>query len=162
MPFLVYFSVAVNTHQSVVEGLHFQLPPFHGKKIVFITQGQVRDFALDMRVGNPTFHKHHEVLLSRDSVVLLMLAGCAHGSGVLSGPSIINYTQEGSHNKDFDSGIGFSSTTISIQTLDPEISERDLQIPTLNEFKSPFIFLRSPGFIFCEYLSKQSCVQYIS
>lgn len=133
----IYWS---ESHESVVRGLHFQLPPFHGRKIVFVTQGQVRDFVLDMRVGSPTFHKHHEVLLSRDSGALLIPAGCAHGFEVLSGPAIVNYAQEGFYNKDFDSGILVNSTSISIQTLDPEFSERDLQLPALSEFTSPFIF----------------------
>ena len=133
----IYWS---ESNESVVRGLHFQLPPLHGRKIVFVTQGQVRDFVLDMRVGSPMFHKHHEVLLSRDSGAMLIPAGCAHGFEVLSGPAIVNYAQEGPYNKDLDSGIRVSSTSISIQTRDPEISERDSQLPSLNEFTSPFIF----------------------
>lgn len=86
------------------------------------------------------FHKHHEVLLSRDSGAMLIPAGCAHGFEVLSGPAIVNYAQEGPYNKDLDSGIRVSSTSISIQTRDPEISERDSQLPSLSEFTSPFIF----------------------
>ncbi len=129
--------------EAVVRGLHFQLPPFSGRKIVFVTQGEIRDFVLDMRVGSPTFQQHHEVVLSRETGAILIPEGCAHGFEVITGPAIVTYAQEGFYNREADSGINIASTTIEIHASDPEISIRDSALSNLSEFQSPFIFSES-------------------
>lgn len=125
---------------AVVRGLHFQLPPFSGRKIVFVTQGQIRDFVLDMRLGSPTFQQHHEAVLSRETGALLIPEGCAHGFEVITGPAVVTYAQEGPYNWESDSGINIASTAIEIQTPCPEVSTRDAALPNLSEFQSPFIY----------------------
>ena len=53
--------------RGVLRGLHFQRPPYAQAKIVGCVQGRILDFAVDMRVGSPTYGKHVSVELSGDN-----------------------------------------------------------------------------------------------
>lgn len=136
----IYWS---ESSDSVVRGMHFQLPPFQGRKVVFVTHGEVRDFVLDMRVGSPTFRQHHEVHLNKSVGALLIPEGCAHGFEVLNGPAIVTYAQEGRHSISHDTGIRITSTGIELCSPNPEISPRDLELPPLSEFASPFSYIET-------------------
>ncbi|MDZ7845877.1 MAG: dTDP-4-dehydrorhamnose 3,5-epimerase [Owenweeksia sp.] len=49
--------------RGVLRGLHFQNPPFAQGKLVRVIQGSVLDVAVDIRVGSPTYGKHHKIEL---------------------------------------------------------------------------------------------------
>ena len=140
----IYWS---ESEQGVIRGMHLQIPPFHGRKLVFATQGVVRDFVLDLRAGSPTFHKTWETELTQASPGVLIPAGCAHGFIVEKGPAVLVYAQEGPYNQQFDTGVNINSIGLAGLSPDGVNSERDQQLPPLVEFNSPFIFdvLDYPG-----------------
>jgi dTDP-4-dehydrorhamnose 3,5-epimerase len=43
----IYWSTS---EQGVARGMHLQIPPFHGRKLVFATEGRVQDLFFDLRV----------------------------------------------------------------------------------------------------------------
>lgn len=128
------------SEQGVIRGMHLQIPPFHGRKLVFATRGVVRDIVLDLRLGSPTFHKTWETELTPKSPGILIPDGCAHGFVVEKGPAVLVYAQEGAYNQQCDTGVNINSIGLAGLSPDGVNSERDQQLPPLVEFNSPFIF----------------------
>lgn len=122
---------------GVFRGMHVQLPPHDGRKLVFVVSGTVRDFVVDLRVGSPTFGVVLEVELDEWSGGLLIAEGCAHGFEAVS-EAVVVYGQETFHAPEADSGVLYSSAGISLSTAVPVVSPRDLALPTLADFDSPF------------------------
>lgn len=68
------------SHQGVLRGLHYQLPPHAQGKLVRVLRGAVCDVAVDIRRGSPTFGQSVRVELSaRDHGMLWIPEGFAHG-----------------------------------------------------------------------------------
>jgi len=139
----IYWS---SSGQGVVRGMHLQIPPFHGRKLVFATLGKVRDFVIDLRADSPTYRNIWETELSSESDGVLIPAGCAHGFAVTAGPAFLVYAQEGAYNQECDTGVNIRSIGLANLTSDSVISERDQQLPTLAEFNSPFVYDESEYF----------------
>ena len=53
--------------EGVIRGLHFQNPPFAEIKIVSCTKREVRDVAIDLRKGSPTFLHYYAANLSESN-----------------------------------------------------------------------------------------------
>lgn len=68
------------SHQGVLRGLHYQLPPQAQGKLVRVLRGAVMDVAVDIRRGSPTFGQSVTVELSaRNHRMLWIPEGFAHG-----------------------------------------------------------------------------------
>ena len=46
-----YYSVS---HQNVIRGMHFQLPPFEHTKVVYVSKGRILDVVVDIRKHSET------------------------------------------------------------------------------------------------------------
>jgi dTDP-4-dehydrorhamnose 3,5-epimerase len=69
---------------GVLRGLHLQNPKTQGK-LVTVLRGCVRDVAVDVRVGSPTFARHVAIELTEENRRQLWVPrGFAHGFVVLS------------------------------------------------------------------------------
>ena len=65
--------------RGTLRGLHFQQPDAQGK-LVTVLRGAVRDVAVDVRIGSPTFGEHVVVDLDEDNRRQLFVPrGFAHG-----------------------------------------------------------------------------------
>ena len=124
----------------MARGMHLQLPPHQGRKLVFVTSGRIRDFVIDLRVGSPTFYGVWNFELTPQSDGVFIPSGCAHGFVTIEGEASVVYVQEGQHHINFDSGINMSSLDIDCDMDNLTFSERDRTLPSLQEFKSPFVF----------------------
>ena len=129
-----------HSRRGTFRGLHVQLPPRSTRKLVFVVAGEVRDFVLDLRIGSPTEGQVEEVRLDAHRGGLVIPDGCAHGVEVVSDRASMVYAQEHVHAQAEDSGILYSSAGIRLQSADPVISARDLALPRLEAFDSPFRF----------------------
>jgi dTDP-4-dehydrorhamnose 3,5-epimerase len=127
-----------SSRRGVVRGMHVQLPPHAARKLVFVTEGAVRDFVLDLRRGSPTEGQVWETRLEHGGGGLVVPEGCAHGFEVVSDRAAMVYAQEDFHHPESDAGVLFSSVGISISCAAPIVSARDLALPPLSEFSSPF------------------------
>jgi len=131
---------------GVLRGLHFQLPPEATRKLVFVVSGSVRDFVLDLRVGSPTEGRVVEVELTPFSGAMLIPTGCAHAYEAVSDHTIVCYAQDVPLGRaDLYSGIRADSAGIKPRAAHPIIAAKDLRLPTLDEFISPFIFEGESG-----------------
>lgn len=129
-----------HSHKGVIRGLHVQAPPRSGRKLVFVTAGEVRDFIVDLRVGSPFFGRLWEAPLTEESGALLIPPGCAHGFEAITAHVTMAYLQEGEHHPNFDIGIRWSSAGIIPSSDNPVVSDRDQALPDHDSFESPFVW----------------------
>ena len=130
---------------GVVRGLHFQAPPFSQAKLVRCIKGMVKDIAVDIRKGSPTYGKYVEIILSEENKHQLFIPhGFAHGFEVLSDTAIFLYKCDQYYHPETESGINLFDDTLAIKwgicREKAILSEKDLKLPYLNDFESPFIF----------------------
>lgn len=133
----IYWS---SSQAGVARGMHFQVPPHHGRKLVFVTSGTVVDLVVDLRVDSPTFQRVWEQQLNPESQGVLIPAGCAHGFLVMDSPAVLVYAQEGVYNRECDTGVNLRSLPITRDITRYELSDRDQNLPHITEFDSPFTF----------------------
>ena len=125
--------------KDVIRGMHFQVRPHDHAKLITIVQGTVVDVILDLRRSSSTFKEHISVELSRENGKSVYIPrGCAHGFAVLEEGAIAYYLTTSEYASEYDRGIKFDSFGYNWMIAQPIVSERDLQLPTLAEFKDFF------------------------
>ena len=123
----------------VIRGMHFQLPPFHHDKLVFVIRGAVDDVVLDIRRGSRTFGKCFSIrLTAENSRAIFIPRGFAHGFKGIDSENIVCYLTTSVYAKDSDSGILWSSFGYDWKCQNPVVSERDLSFVAFQHFESPF------------------------
>lgn len=121
---------------GVLRGLHLQHAPFAQGKLVRVITGKVLDVAVDIRPNSPTFGKHEKFILDADLCNMAYIPeGFAHGFVALE-DSIFSYKCTNYYNKSSESGLLWNDTDLQIDwgVENPNISEKDLVLPTLKEF----------------------------
>jgi len=123
---------------GVVRGLHYQLPPFAQAKLVRVLQGNILDFAVDIRKGSPTFGKHISVELSSDNKKQLFVPrGFAHGFVVLSETAEVAYKIDNKYSPEHEASIKFDDKTLGldlkIDSKDIIMSAKDIVAPSFEE-----------------------------
>ena len=115
---------------NVIRGLHYQLNPMAQAKLIRVIKGHIRDVALDMRKGSPTYGRWKAVDLDSESKNQLFIPrGFAHGLSVMSSEAIILYKCDNYYSPEYERGIAFNDPTLNIDWgIDMKvavISERD-------------------------------------
>lgn len=132
----IYYSVSA---ANVLRGLHVQVPPAHGAKLVGCVAGKVFDVLLDLRKASPTFGQHITMRLDgAGGEMVYMPAGIAHGFLVEEGPATLFYYQHAAYAPDQDKGIAWDSAGIAWPCAQPVMSDRDKLFPPLAAFETPF------------------------
>ena len=126
---------------GVVRGLHFQKSPYAQAKLVRVVRGRVRDIAVDLRPGSPTFGKYHAIELSEDDHRQFFIPkGFAHGFSVLSDDAVLQYKCDEYYAPESEGGIAWNDPDLDIDWQIPEdkmiISPKDQNHPTLKEYLS--------------------------
>lgn len=125
---------------GVLRGMHFQLPPKAHAKLVTCISGRVIDVLLDLRKNSPDFGKSIGVELSAakpDSIFVPV--GVAHGFAVSGDHALMAYQTSEPYDPELDSGLLWSSFNYNWpNNNNPIISSRDLNLPKLIDFNSPF------------------------
>jgi len=131
------------SQQGVVRGLHFQAPPFGQGKLVRVLHGAVIDVAVDIRVGSPTYGQTYTVELTEANKLQFYLPpGFAHGFSTLAPNTIFSYKCTNYYNKASEGGILWNDPELAInwQVDNPILSDKDIVLPQLQHFKSPFTY----------------------
>lgn len=128
--------------KGVVRGMHFQVPPHAHQKLVYCITGRVLDVLLDLRRNSETYGQSAAFELSSSNRhVVYIPVGFAHGFIALEENSCLVYKTDCVHAPKFDRGIRWDSFGFDWPILPgahPEMSERDLSHPSLQDFASPF------------------------
>lgn len=124
--------------RGVIRGMHLQLPPRAGAKLVWVSCGVIRDVIIDLRIPSRTYGTCIVNELSELSGGLYIPGGCAHGYEVLSETAIVNYAQDVDYDPELDSGIRWDSFNFNWRTENPIVSNRDQKLSTFEKFVSPF------------------------
>lgn len=125
--------------KGVIRGLHLQVGDFAQAKLVRCLSGEIYDVGVDLRPGSKTYSKHFGVKLSGDNKLMLYIPkGFAHGFSVLSQTADVFYDVfGGQYSKDHERGLRFDDSDLNIdwQVTDPIVSDKDLILPFLKDFK---------------------------
>jgi len=121
-----YYSIS---HKNVIRGMHFQIPPAEHTKLVFVNHGAIIDVVLDIRRNSNTYGKFFSCKMSKNTTLLYIPIGCAHGFLSLEDNSIVSYFQTSVYNRECDKGIRYDSFGMDWGIVNPIVSERDLILP---------------------------------
>jgi dTDP-4-dehydrorhamnose 3,5-epimerase len=119
--------------RGVLRGLHLQNPNAQAK-LVTVLHGLVRDVAVDVRRGSPTFGRHVAVELSEDNRRQLFVPrGFAHGFAVLSETADVFYKCDEVYSPTDEITVRWNDPAIGIAWgIDaPALSARDAAAPLL-------------------------------
>jgi dTDP-4-dehydrorhamnose 3,5-epimerase len=118
--------------RGVVRGLHYQLPPHAEIKLVQCLRGSIRDVAVDIRHGSPTFmHWHAETLSAENGHALLIPEGFAHGFQTLNDEVDLLYLHSAEYAPGCEDGLHVSDSQLAITWPLPitVLSDRDARLP---------------------------------
>ena len=135
------YSAAAGT----VRGLHYQAPPMAQAKLVRVARGAVRDIAVDVRRGSPSFGAWvAEELSAENGVQLLVPRGFLHGFVTLVPDTDVLYKVDAPYAPDCDGAVRFDDPDLGIDWgIDPALavlSEKDAAAPLFRDFVTPFVY----------------------
>lgn len=131
-----YYSIS---SRNIIRGLHFQVPPYDHVKCVTCLSGKIFDVVVDLRKDSPTYKQYFSIELDADKANMLYIPkGFAHGFQVLSETAIFLNRTTTVYNPNSESGIRWDACGIKWPKTNPILSNKDKQLGTLNDFKSPF------------------------
>ena len=132
---------SLSTQINTVRGLHFLLPSHTETKLVRAVKGTILDVFVDMRKDSETFGKWDSIELSDDNYKAVYIPkGFAHGFLTLTEQVIVQYKVDAAYVGEADRGIFWNDPKIGIDwgVENPILSDRDKNLPLLEDFDSPF------------------------
>jgi len=121
--------------KGTLRGLHFQKPHSQGK-LVRVTQGEVYDVAVDIRVGSPTFGMCFGTILTSENMHQMFVPeGFAHGFCVLSETAEFEYKCTDFYAPESEFGIRWDDPDLNIAwpIERPLLSAKDKDYPFLKD-----------------------------
>ena len=131
------FSAAKGT----LRGLHYQRPPRAQDKLVRCSRGAIRDVAVDIRSGSPTFGQWVAVELSAENGrQLLVPKGFLHGFVTLTEACEVQYRCTNPYSPDHDGAVRWNDPALGIDwgVTGPILSDKDARAPLLADIGQPF------------------------
>lgn len=126
------------SRRGVVRGIHFADFPIGQAKYVTVTHGAVIDFAIDIRLGSPTFGQWDAVRLDDvDRRAIYISEGLGHAFVALTDDAVVSYLVTDVYNPTAEHAINPLDPTIGLEfpaeAGEPVLSEKDLAAPSLAE-----------------------------
>lgn len=114
---------------GVVRGIHYALVPPSQAKYVMCPRGAVLDFAIDIRVGSPTFGQWDSVLLDDvDRRAIYLEEGLGHCFVALEDDSTVVYLCSEGYNPSREFGVSPTCSTVGLEFPTHDRQGRDLQL----------------------------------
>ncbi|SEA63708.1 dTDP-4-dehydrorhamnose 3,5-epimerase [Rubrimonas cliftonensis] len=134
-----------STQAGTVRGLHYQRPPHAQGKLVRVARGRIRDVAVDVRVGSPSYGRWVAAELSAENGAQLWAPrGFLHGFVTLEPDTDVIYKVDDFYSADCDGAVRFDDPDLAIDWgVDPQaatLSDKDAAAPAFASFRSPFAF----------------------
>ena len=129
------------SHKGVIRAIHFQRVKQQAK-LVRCIKGQIFDVIVDLRVDSPTFMKWQGLYLTEENQLqILVPEGFGHGYLVLE-ESIVSYKCAEKFYPEYDDGIIYNDSSLSIKwpfnEIDGEenliISEKDKNLMSILDY----------------------------
>ena len=130
--------------QHTIRGIHFQSPPNAQDKLVRCVRGRIVDIAVDLRAGSPTFGRWVGTELSAENGSQLYVpVGFGHAFLTLEPDCEVIYKVSDYYAPESEGGIRWDDPQLAIPWKlapgeAPALSAKDMQLPPLSEFRSPF------------------------
>ena len=126
------------SRRGVLRGIHFADIPPSQAKYVTCTHGAVLDFAIDIRVGSPTYGKWDSVLLDDvDRRAIYLAEGLGHAFVALTDDATVSYLVSDTYRPGAEHGISPLDPDVALEFPLPAdellLSEKDIAAPTLAE-----------------------------
>ncbi|OCN05563.1 dTDP-4-dehydrorhamnose 3,5-epimerase [Erysipelotrichaceae bacterium MTC7] len=138
---------SMSAKAGTLRGLHWQNEPCAQAKLVRCTKGTVIDVAVDIRKGSPTYKQWVSVELSAENKKMFFIPrGFAHGFLCLTDDVEFQYKVDNLYSKECDRGIRYDDPSINVDWgtllngIEPILSEKDMNGPTLEESDANFIY----------------------
>lgn len=136
---------SLSVHRGTVRGLHFQVPPHSQTKFVRVLSGSIFDVAIDLRRGSPTFGLWCAATLTAGiGNQLYIPRGFAHAYCTLEPHTQVAYKVDDYYAPECDAGLIWNDPDLGIDwpiTAQRAIlSEKDVALPRLAKFDSPFVY----------------------
>lgn len=133
------YSAAAGT----VRGLHYQRPPHAQGKLVRVARGRIRDVAVDVRAGSPSYGQWvAEELSAENGAQLWVPAGFLHGFVTLEPDTDVLYKVDNHYAPDCDGALRFDDPDLGIDWgIEPAcavLSAKDAAAPAFSSFETPF------------------------
>jgi dTDP-4-dehydrorhamnose 3,5-epimerase len=130
---------------GVIRGLHFQLAPFAQTKLIRVLRGGIKDVAVDLRKGSPTYGQSYTIILTdKNKKQLLVPKGFAHGYAVLSESAEVFYKSDAFYNQESEGGLLYNDPSLNINWQIPaskiSLSDKDKEYPLLKNCNHNFIY----------------------
>ena len=96
-------NIAFTKKKGTIRGLHYQLPPYEGAKLVRCTKGKIWDVTVDLRPISKTYKQWTSIEMSPDNNKLSYIPeGCAHGYQTLEDNTEVFYLMSQVYNLDYE------------------------------------------------------------
>ena len=118
---------------NIIRGLHYQIDRLQGK-LIHVVSGSIKDIAVDLRVGSPSFGKSFAATLTSENHKMLYVPeGFAHGYLVLEQNTIVHYKCTDYYHVESEYGVRWDDPDINIDwgISDPVLSKKDKMLPLL-------------------------------
>lgn len=128
---------------GTLRGLHYQAPPFAQAKLVRVARGAVRDVAVDVRRGSPTYGRWvAEVLSAGNAAQLLVPRGFLHGFVTLEPDTLVIYKVDNGYDAASDGSVSWNGPGLDVDwgvgPGDVTLSDKDRDAPAFRDWVSPF------------------------
>lgn len=137
---------SLSAKPGTLRGLHYQAPPFAQAKLVRVAKGAVRDVAVDVRRGSPTYGRSVAVVLSAaNGAQLLVPRGFLHGFVTLEPDTLVLYKVDNGYDAASDGSVLWNGAGLDIDWgFGPDevtLSDKDRAAPAFAEWVSPFEYV---------------------
>lgn len=121
--------------KNVIRGLHYQIKN-QQDKLIYVTQGKLLNYTVDIRKGSPSYLNIFSIILSADKFNQIFVPkGCANGILSLTNNLILNYKCTDYYNPNFSLGIKWNDPYLNLKwgIKNPIVSVNDKKLPLLSQ-----------------------------
>lgn len=131
-----------SAQMGTLRGLHYQSPPRAQDKLVRCTRGAIRDVAVDIRKGSPTYGRWVRVdLTAENGRQLLVPKGFLHGFLTLAPDTEVQYKCTDTYAPSHDGAVRWDTVGIDWgDDVAPILSAKDAAAPAMADWQSPFVW----------------------
>ncbi len=132
---------SLSTRLHTIRGLHYQTPPVAQTKLVRAVVGKILDVFVDIRKESPTYGQWDSLVVSDETCnAVYVPQGFAHGFCTLTENVIVQYKVDNPYSPENEGGIRWNDSDLNIdwKTENPQMSQRDLELPVFSELETPF------------------------